>query len=138
MRATRRDPLAGLRWLQRSGLRLAYSGFGKPSADYDGQLLAERHAERPQGERGHRGTDGERAGTGRRQGPGMAALSRKILRQNPDGRGSRRVRERSAQGAPRQERGPDSPAGGSAAVPDVLEWHDGQAQGRAAWYRGIS
>src|SRR2546429_5499357 len=45
---------------------------------------------------------------------------------------------RSAQGLPRQKSRTGGPTVGGAAVPDVLERHHRQAQGRATRHRGVS
>src|ERR1041385_4169908 len=97
----------------------------------------ERDARRSQGECGYRGADGEGAGPGRRYGLGVAALSGQVFREDSDGVRSRLLRERPAQRVQGQEGGPRRPAVGSAAVPDVLERHDREAQGRATRYRGL-
>ena len=48
--AARRDPLRGVRWLQRRGLRSAHGRRQEHRAGDDGRLLPQRRSDRPQGQ----------------------------------------------------------------------------------------
>ena len=62
LRPARRHPLAGVRRVQRRGLRRPDRRLGEPDPDHDGRLLPQRRADRPQGQ----GRRGGRGGARRR------------------------------------------------------------------------
>ena len=84
------------------GTRIADSG--QPGSDHDGRLLPGRLDGRSQG-KGRRGRcRGQAAGSGRRQGPGVAAQARRVPVPDADGRRPRLFRRRRHRRSTRESR----------------------------------
>ena len=137
VRAARRDPLAGVRRLQRRRLRPPDGRCREHDPGHDRLLLPQRRADRPQdqGRRGGRG--GARGGDRGREGARVAAHPRRVpLR---DARWSRAATTSSTSCC--RLRGQAGRAGVDAgrghAVPDVHERHDRPAEGRSALDRRL-
>ena len=132
-----RDPLPGVRRVQRQRLRHPHRRLRQPGADHHGRLLPQRRHDRPQGQ-GRRGAGrGRAAGPGGRQGAGVAAPARPVRLRHPDDRRPGLLRRRRAGGLPRPGRRPGLPARRGPAVPDVHQRHHRPPQGRPALHRRL-
>ena len=137
LRPARRRPLPGVRRVQRRRLRRPDRRLGQQDPHHDGRLLPQRRPARPQGQGGRGGRGGPQGGPGGRQGPGLAALPRPVLGQDPDGGGPGRLRRRPAR-RPQGRRGRAGiDAGRGAAVPDVHQRHHRPPQGLPALHRRL-
>ena len=137
VRPSGRDPLGGVRRVQRRRLRPADGRRAERDPRHDRRLLPQRRADRPQGE-GGRGDRGRPQGGDRgREGARMAAPSGRVPLREPHGRGPRLLRRRAARGLSGAGGGARLDAGRGHVVPHVHERHDRPAEGRAALDRRV-
>ena len=138
LRSPGRDPLGGVRRVQRRGVRPPDRRLAEHDPGDDRLLLPQRRADRPQGE-GRRGDRGRaRGGDGGREGARLAAAPGRVRLEEPDGRGPRLLRRRAARELPRPAGRAGVDARRGAAVPDVHERHDRPAEGLRALDRRLS
>ena len=137
LRPARRDPLPGVRRVQRRGLRAPHRRLDQQDPDHHGQLLPRGRRPRPQGQ-GRRGGRGGPQGRHRgREGAGLAAFPGPVLVRDADGRRPRLLRRRASRRPPGRGRRAGLHAGRGPAVPDVHQRHHRPPQGLPALHRRL-